>query len=162
MTQVLTAAEARALLGGKKPLPASPVQLKPPAPTKDTKAPVAAAEAQEITFPGWQPGNNGPKGLLRMGWRNRQRLAQYYDWQVAAARLRAMLAPVRLELVRYSAGGQLDFDNLVSTGKYPIDAIVRAGILPDDNPAVIAERSYTQERAASKDQQRTVIRLIPL
>lgn len=49
MTQILTAAEARALLGGKKPLPASPVQRNPPAPIKDTKAPVAARQKPENT-----------------------------------------------------------------------------------------------------------------
>lgn len=39
MTQVLTAAEARALLGGKKALPASPAPRTPRHPTKDTDTP---------------------------------------------------------------------------------------------------------------------------
>lgn len=39
MTQVLTAAQARALLGGKKALPASPTPRTPRHPTKDTDTP---------------------------------------------------------------------------------------------------------------------------
>lgn len=38
---------------------------------------------------------------------------------------------------------------------------MKAGILPDDNPQVIPERSYTQVRC-KPDEQRTVIRLTPL
>ncbi len=121
-----------------------------------------AGRSQEITFLGKVPGNNGAGGLLRMHWRARGKLADDYQYIAAMARLQPMAGPIRLELVRYSTGRPSDFDNLVSTGKLILDAIVKAGILPDDNPAVIAERSYTQERAASKDQQRTVIRLIPL
>lgn len=141
------------------------VQRKAPAPIPVPPGPrtsIVAPVMQEIVFNEVVPGNNGPTGLLRMGWRKRQRLAGQYEWVVAAARLAPMHGPVRLELVRHTIGGQLDFDNLVSTGKLPIDAIVRCGILSDDNPTIIAERSYTQQRAASKAEQRTVIRLIAL
>lgn len=119
-------------------------------------------KSQEISFDGRVPGNNGPGGLLRLHWRKRQKLADAYLLRVKCAGLRPMAGPVRLELVRYSIGRQSDFDNLVSTGKGTTDALVRCGILPDDNPTVIAERSYTQQRAASKAEQRTVIRLIQL
>lgn len=138
------------------------VQRKPPAPTKDTKAPVAAAEAQEIAFNEVVPGNNGAGGLLRSHWTRKRRLLASYEWVVGAARLAPMLGPVRLELVRYSIGPSMDYDNLVSTGKLLVDAIVRCGILPDDKPAVIAERDYRQVRTNDKASQRTVIRLIPL
>lgn len=39
MTQVLTAAEARLLLGGKKPAPAARAERKPPAPPKEPSKP---------------------------------------------------------------------------------------------------------------------------
>lgn len=117
---------------------------------------------QEITFPLKVPGNNGPAGLLRLHWRLKLALQNAYTKRVWAAQLRRYVGPVRLELVRYSIGRQMDYDNLVSTGKMLVDALVRNSILPDDNPTVIAERSYTQERAESKEAQRTVIRLIPL
>jgi hypothetical protein len=135
------------------------------APTSKGKAhPAIVSElvGQEIVFPGKVPGNNGPGGLLRLHWREKLELQNTYSRRVWAARLRRSAGPVRLELVRYSTGRHMDYDNLVSTGKLLIDAIVRCGILPDDNPTIIAERSYTQERAESKEAQRTVIRLIPL
>lgn len=152
----------QAIEKASKPLPVRSAGTSPVSSTKEPSPPPAPPQSQEITFNSLVPGNNGPNGLLRMGWRKRQRLAAEYEWVVAAARLVPMTGPVRLELVRYTIGGQLDFDNLVSTGKLPIDAIVRCGILPDDNPAVIAERDYRQERAEGKGYQRTVIRLIPL
>jgi hypothetical protein len=130
-----------------------------------TLVPASANEAivaQEITFDFVVPGNNGAAGLIRMHWTKRQSLGGLFGWKVRAAQLRPMLGPVRLELTRYSIGPQMDYDNLVSTGKLPIDALVRGGILPDDKPAVIAERTYTQLRAESKASQRTVIRLTQL
>lgn len=47
MTQVLTAAQARALLGGKKAPSVPHNRTNAPPPTKDTKAPVARPEKPE-------------------------------------------------------------------------------------------------------------------
>ncbi|MDQ6481608.1 hypothetical protein [Dyadobacter sp. LHD-138] len=65
--------------------------------------------------------------------------------------------PVRLELIRYHAGQQLDYDNLVATGKITIDSIVLAGVILDDKPAIIKERDYSQVKVKSKLDQKTVI-----
>ena len=66
-----------------------------------------------------------------------------------------------MELVRYSMSSiLLDFDNLVSTGKYPIDSIVRRKVILDDNPSIIVGRVYRQEKVKSKDEQRTVITIV--
>lgn len=116
----------------------------------------------EITFTGKVPGNNGSGGLLRLHWSRRQKLLYDYEWVVAAHRLAPIAGPVRLELERHSIGTPMDYDNLVSTGKLLVDALVRCKVLPDDTPAVIAERHYSQVRAAGKGNQKTVIRLIPL
>jgi len=160
----MTSAEYRALQSGKapvKPLAAARVPRSPlPAP-KETREPGEAGRSQEITFPGKVPGLNGAGGLLRMHWRRAQQLKQGYLLLVKAGGLRSMLGPVRLELVRYSTGRDMDYENLTSTGKYPTDALVKAGILPDDNPQVIPERVYTQARCRP-DEQRTVIRLTAL
>jgi hypothetical protein len=158
----MTSAEYRALNAPKTVNTAPPRSAAPPSKGKTHPAIVGERVAQEITFLGKVPGNNGANGLLRMHWRKRLEYQKAYRVQVAAARLCPMAGPVRLELVRYSIGPLMDYDNLVSTGKSTIDALVRCGILPDDNPTIIAERSYTQERAESKEAQRTVIRLIPL
>lgn len=141
---------------------APPKGQKPPSPApKEPREPGEAGRSQEITFPGKVPGLNGAGGLLRMHWSKRKALGGLHGWQVRAAQLSPMAGPVRLELIRYSSGPQMDYDNLVSTGKSIVDAIVRNGILPDDNPQVIPERVYTQARCRP-DEQRTVIRLTPL
>jgi hypothetical protein len=105
---------------------------------------------------------NGAGGLLRMHWSKRKALGGLFGWKVRAAQLRPMLGPVKMELIRYSTGPNMDYDNLVSTGKLILDAIVRNGILPDDNPHIITERTYTQTRVATAAEQRTVIRLTSL
>lgn len=138
-------------------------RAKPLQQTTACAPPIEGLKTQEITFPGKVPGNNGAGGLLRMHWATKKKLLANYMLAVKGRPGFARYSgPVRIELVRYSIGPEMDYDNLVSTGKLILDAIVRCGILPDDNPTVIAERSYTQERAASKAEQRTVIRLIQL
>ena len=115
----------------------------------------------EITFFGRLPGNNGVGGLLRLHWAKRKKLAERLDWIVRASTTYCHLGAVHLELVRYTTSSiQLDFDNLVSTGKYPIDAIVRRKVIVDDNPNVIVSRVYRQEKVKNKDEQRTVISLV--
>lgn len=152
----------------RKQLEAAGVPVKrtsAPRSPKSPPAPVASPtgqEKQEVVFSTVVPGNNGTRGLLRIHWTQRQRLALSYEYIVHAARLAPMPGPVRLELVRYSTGPPMDYDNLVSTGKLLVDALVRCGVLPDDKPAVIAERHYSQQRAEGKDTQRTVIRLTQL
>lgn len=116
----------------------------------------------EITFQGKVAGNNGPGGLLRLHWTKKKALSERYQWQVKAQAAGVCHAgPVRLELIRYSSGNNMDYDNLVSTGKVLTDSIVKCAVLPDDNPAVIVERQYTQEKCPVKNQ-RTVVRIIDL
>lgn len=144
--------------------------LPPSRPTQTSPALSVGIEDTEPTtdplstfvFFGVIPGNNGPGGLLRMHWRKKSQLLNHYLLQVISMRRRRHSGPVRLELTRYSTGRPMDYDNLVSTGKLLIDALVRAGVLPDDNPKVIAERVYTQERAEGKAYQRTTICLTSL
>jgi len=116
----------------------------------------------EIIFPGRLPGNNGDDGLLRMNHFQYTALRNKLQYVVMAHRPRQHKGPVRLELIRHSTGVPMDDENLSSTGKIPIDAIVRAGVLPDDNPAIITERDYTQTKALSKDAQFTLIRITDL
>lgn len=111
----------------------------------------------ELIFPGILPGNNGKFGLLRMHWRKRNQLRDTYVWRVKSMTKNRHLGPVRLELIRYHVGQQLDYDNLVATGKIVIDSIVLAGVILDDKTAVIKERDYSQVKVKSKLDQKTVI-----
>lgn len=112
----------------------------------------------EITFLGRVPGNNGTGGLLRLHWAARKKLAERLDWIVRAQTSYCHTGAVHLELVRYSMSSTLmDYDNLVSTGKFVLDSIVRRKVIVDDNPSVIVTRLYRQEKVKGKDEQRTVI-----
>ncbi len=116
----------------------------------------------ELIFPGLIPGNNDRGGLLRTHWRKRGALKLKWIWHVKASTLNRHTGPVRMELTRHSLNPNMDYDNLVSTGKILIDAIVGAGVLPDDKSAVIREQKYTQTLALKKESQMTVIRIIDL
>lgn len=111
----------------------------------------------EITFPGFVPGNNGPKGLLRMNWRKRKKLLDTYVWWVRSKTKNRHPGQVKFTLIRHSIGVQMDFDNLVSTGKLTGDSLVLAGVIIDDKPAIIKQREYIQVKVASKNEQKTVI-----
>jgi hypothetical protein len=159
-----TAADLVRKESAPKTLTTNPRTAAPPPTPPEPLAPAEPRQTERkrdvsITFTGKVPGNNGAGGLLRLHWSRRQKLLQQYEWVVAAARLPKLTGPVRLELTRYSIGSPMDYDNLVSTGKLLIDALVRCGVLPDDSPVVISERSYRQERAEGKGYQKTIIRL---
>ncbi len=67
------------------------------------------------------------------------------------------MGPVKFELIRYHCRQELDFDNLVSTGKIPTDCLVLAGVIIDDKPAIIQEREYRQVKVKRLEDQKTVI-----
>lgn len=163
----MTTAERKAWeakLGNSPPHAQKPakVQRTPPGPHSAPQQSAAfSTEPVSLIFHGNVPGNNGPGGLLRMHWSRRQKLRTEYEWVVSAAKLPRLAGPVRLVLTRYSTGPQMDYDNLVSTGKLLIDALVNCGILPDDSPAVIVERLYRQLPAPGRAHQKTIISLAP-
>jgi hypothetical protein len=110
----------------------------------------------EIAFPGKTPGNNGPNGLLRMNWRKRNKLRDTYVWWVKAKTKNKHSGSVKVTLIRHCVRKMDDYDNLVSTGKILMDAIVIAGVLVDDNMDIVKDRDYQQVKAA-KNEQKTVI-----
>lgn len=116
----------------------------------------------ELIFPGSLPGNNGKGGLLRMHHRQKTRLRNEYFYQVRSLTTNRHTGPVRLELVRHSTGPTMDYDNLVSTAKTVLDAIVLAGVIPNDSPSIIVERNYSQTKAINQKSQMTVIRIIDI
>lgn len=110
----------------------------------------------ELTFPGRVVGMNAKGGLLRMHWTKKKLLKRRFLWLVHEQTRAKHAGRVELKLIRYSAGVPMDYDNLVSTGKILIDAIVSAGVIIDDKEAIIAKREYTQQKCKIVDQ-RTVI-----
>lgn len=116
----------------------------------------------EIIFPGTVPGNNGKGGLLRMPHKTKTKLKNSYIYQVRSITRNRHTGPVRFELIRHSTGPPMDYDNLVSTGKLLTDAIVLAGVIPDDNRFIIVEREYSQTKAINAESQYTLVRIIDL
>ncbi|PRY40820.1 hypothetical protein CLV58_1063 [Spirosoma oryzae] len=104
--------------------------------------------------------NNGRDGLLRMHWRKRNKLRDYYQLLFRTQTTNRHTGQVRIELVRHSTGQPADYDGLVSSGKLPFDAMKRAGIIVDDSPDYIGQPSYSQTKAINHKSQMTVIRII--
>lgn len=60
-------------------------------------------------------------------------------------------------IVRYHCGTPMDLDNLWSTPKIPLDAMVRASILPGDDPGCVAALKVEQRRVPTRKEVRTEI-----
>lgn len=87
-----------------------------------------------IEIPRVAPGPNGRGGLLRMHWKKRRRVL--HTWIVLVREQRPAkwkAGPARVTIIRQSHT-EPDPDNLSAMCKIPLDALVRAGILPDDSP----------------------------
>lgn len=65
------------------------------------------------------------------------------------------LLPVEITMVRHSTG-KIDVDGLYGTFKIPLDALVRAGVIPDDNPDAVQSIRPEHVRA---DEPKTTIRI---
>lgn len=104
-----------------------------------------------------------PQGGVMQRWRRSQYRKEWHE-RVAALVISKKLKPpepltrVRMVCIRYSATtkGQIDYDNLVYSFKPIIDALVKCGIMVDDNMGVIVEREYRWIKAKRKDQRVTI------
>ena len=108
------------------------------------------------------PSMNGTGGLMRMHHREYARVRDAWTVLVrGAARLEKAAAPCRVEIVRRYPGRPLDLDNLYAAAKVPLDALRRAGVIPDDDPETVVSLSCTQRKAARRSEAGTTIRLTP-
>lgn len=114
----------------------------------------------ELVIPGRCPMNNGRDGLLRMHWRKRNKLRDYYQLLFRTQTTNRHIGQVRVEITRHSTGQPADHDNLVSSGKIPLDAIKLQQIIVDDSPAYIGQPIYSQTKAINHKSQMTIIRII--
>lgn len=60
------------------------------------------------------------------------------------------LKRAKVTYIRRSYGRDPDYDNLVGSWKHVQDALIRAGIIVDDTPAVIGQPEYLAEKASPK------------
>lgn len=66
------------------------------------------------------------------------------------------LTYAKITITRHSAGN-MDFDNLVSTGKQLIDALKENRIIKDDSQEVIGRPRYVQVKSKMKNQYTTIM-----
>jgi Holliday junction resolvase RusA-like endonuclease len=90
----------------------------------------------------------------RWHWTRKVKLAQMWQriigMHVAGSIPRRPLARARITLT-WRGSRELDYDNLVSAFKIPIDCLRKAGILRDDNIQHIGVPQYKQEKVKRKD-----------
>ena len=88
-------------------------------------------------------------------------LQEVWNLEILAARGRDRRRFTRATIIieRFYCSNPLDLDGLYAAGKIPIDAIRRAGIMPDDNPRVLVGLHCTQIKVATRKAQKTVIEI---
>lgn len=64
-----------------------------------------------------------------------------------------------ITVTRYYARNPMDWDNLTSTMKLPMDAMKHVGIIPDDSPEYVTDLTVKQEKVATMRERRTEIKL---
>lgn len=119
-----------------------------------------------IVLPKLLAGLNGSKGLIR----NSRHIAgvmalkDSVHYQVLAQKplLPHVETPTRARLIRYHSGNPMDWDNAAASFKYLLDAIVKCGIIPDDNPKVITSITCEQYRVKSKKEERMEVTFCPV
>jgi len=107
---------------------------------------------QMIFIPKLPPGLNGSKGLMRMHWAVYTKLKAKWAWLIKAERPKKHTGPVVVTYTRVSTH-KTDLDNVAASFKVVGDALVQAGILPDDSPDVITQLNVSWEKAATKKEQ---------
>ena len=85
------------------------------------------------------PGLNGSKGLIRQHWTSAAKMKGWLLDQVLAAELRCHDGQVRILYSRTSKK-LCDWDNCMSSAKFLLDALVKAGVIKDDSPKFIPEQ----------------------
>lgn len=92
---------------------------------------------QTFELPIALPGLNGDKGLMRQHWTNASKMKEWLLHQVIEAELRCHKGQVRITYTRVAKKKMDWFDNLPSSGKHLVDALVKAGAIKDDSPKII-------------------------
>lgn len=102
-----------------------------------------------LTFNFNHPGLNGKDGLMRAHFRTKKKWKDRIAWTALQQSMYRHPGRVRVSYTRYSKGS-LDWDNLGSSMKMFIDALVGVGMIAEDSQKVIPEQPILkQERGAA-------------
>ncbi|MDP2654935.1 MAG: hypothetical protein Q8Q08_13015 [Candidatus Omnitrophota bacterium] len=78
-----------------------------------------------------------------------------YGWALRAAKWKRLRTPIAFYVLQYSRR-ERDADALSITAKFMLDAIVDAGLLPDDGPRYVRKLVLVPRKAAKGEPERTV------
>lgn len=104
----------------------------------------------KITLTGVFSGLNGSKGLMRH-WVQSYSVKKKIIERIKALKGIGFKGQIQVVYTRFSSQ-LMDWDNLGSTAKFPMDALIAAGIIEDDSPKFITEFTMKQEKCRKKDQ----------
>jgi len=101
----------------------------------------------------------GINRLLRMHWAVRKKLQNNLVVEIQSAYPCDLIeGPVTVEYTRRSVR-LMDWDNAAGSFKLIGDALVKCGILEDDNPKIIKEFKVDQERVRKRDEQGFTVKI---
>ena len=114
--------------------------------------------ALTINIPYTLAGLNGSDGLIRQHHHAAKRVKDGLLLLVKPQRPAGWVVParVRITYIRHSAN-LLDWDNCAASAKHLLDAVVRAGIIADDSPKVVAEFVVRQGKTKRAEQRTELI-----
>lgn len=100
---------------------------------------------QSFFIPKLPPMLNGEKGLLRMHWSRRKKLNERWVWLIREQKPQKHSGRVIVEFTRVSTR-RADLDNIAASFKPVGDALVKCGVVKDDNSGVIKELRVKWEK----------------
>jgi len=99
-----------------------------------------------------------PNQYARMNRYERTRRKEDWAWYVKSKTEDHIRTPCHVHVLRRTMGW-CDVPAIYGTLKVPLDAMIRAGLLPEDDPSCVASVSADQESVGKKEEQETIITL---
>lgn len=117
-------------------------------------------ERQRFVFEETAPGMNGDDGLLREHWSERRKRTERYQQLIKAQNPEPAPSRVTLKYIRKSTL-KMDWDNLCASFKCWGDALVKEGVLEDDDPDTIVQFIPKWKKAPNYKSEQTIIEIYP-
>jgi Holliday junction resolvase RusA-like endonuclease len=110
---------------------------------------------QKIVVPELAPSLNK---WQRMHWGKRKKIKEQWQWLIAEQSPKKHDGSVVINYTRASTR-KMDLDNAAASFKPIGDALVKAGIIEDDNPDILTELTTQWQKADSQDSQCSIIEI---
>jgi len=95
----------------------------------------------------------------RMHWGKRAKIKEKWHWLIKAEKPKKHDGKVRINYIRVSTQ-PMDLDGVGGSFKAIGDALVKAGVIEDDNPYILRPLTVDWQKAESQKQQRSIIEII--